>query len=637
MHSNGQSDIDRVRDATDLVALIGEHITLKPRGREHIGLCPFHDDHSPSFAVVTHKGNAFYKCHSCGAGGDAFDFVQNYHKMDFASALRFLAERGGVTLQPRRDRAGVRGKGDNDDNGDALNRANAFAAEYFRRTLLSPDCGEPARALLEARNISAETAEAFQIGFAAPGWDNLVQVIRQRQLPESAFLNAGLLKRRTSGEGTYDAFRNRLVFPICSELGRPIAFGGRKIDPRDEPKYLNSAESAVFQKSRTLYGLHLAKRSIIDSRQVIVTEGYTDVIACHQAGITNVVGTLGTALTRDHARLLSRLCDTVVVVFDGDEAGQKAADRAVEVFFAETVDIKICILPDGKDPDDLLREEDGAARFRNAVEGAIDALSFKVSRLQQALRGVDGLSARQKLLEQFIRELSSLGFASMQGVRKRLVLTQLADALELPVHDLERWLPRNRPESASPSRPPVAAGADQTAPDEPMISPVPPARLRAERELLAILLYEPGLRGQMIEGDHGVVPVTDLVRPGDFADRDCRALAEVILGWLIEQRDFAVQDLLTTLAEPRQKNLISALYFEGRARCGESFDDAAEALRTAVAAWREFHAREAYLREVESYRRAAPEHPRVEAARDLVERRRTVPNIVSAIPRGIRS
>jgi DNA primase len=309
---SGQSDIDRVRDATDLVRLIGEHVPLKPRGREHVGLCPFHDDHSPSMAVVTHKGNAFYKCHACGAGGDAFDFVQNYHKMDFAEALRFLADRAGITLTPRPSPGQRSASGEADEHDgrtvarSSIREANAFAAAFFRKVLQHPEAGSVGRELIDKRGISAEMAEQFMLGYAPDSWDKLLATITRKGMSVEPFAAAGLLKPRKTGDGFYDAFRHRLIFPITSEVGQPIAFGARAIKADDEPKYLNSAESSVFQKSRTLYGLHQAKRSIIDSRTAVITEGYTDVIACHQAGFTNVVGTLGTALTREHARL-SRL------------------------------------------------------------------------------------------------------------------------------------------------------------------------------------------------------------------------------------------------------------------------------------------------------------------------------------------
>jgi DNA primase len=219
------SDIDRVRDAADLVALIGEHMPLRPKGREHIGLCPFHDDHSPSLTVVTHKDNAFYKCHSCGASGDVFNFVMEYHKMTFPEALRYLAERTGVTLSPTTRRPAQ----DTGPSHADLRRANEVAAGFYRDTLKRGRHGAEARAMTAARGIDDETAEAFMIGAAPPEWDELAQHCRGRRISRDLLQAAGLVKPRSDGSGCYDVFRNRLIFPICDELGRPVAFGGRQV------------------------------------------------------------------------------------------------------------------------------------------------------------------------------------------------------------------------------------------------------------------------------------------------------------------------------------------------------------------------------------------------------------------------
>ena len=292
-------EIDRVKEVTNLVEVIGTHIALEPKGREHVGLCPFHDDHSPSMAVVTHKSQSFYKCHSCGASGDVFSFLENYLKIDFAEALEMLAERAGITLSSRqsspedRQRRSMR---------ERIRLSNDAATSFFQKALAHPEHGRMARDTIETRGISSDMVEAFQIGCAPSGWDELLKTLGNRNEAIESALAAGLLRARTGSDGHYDYFRNRLVFPICNESGQPIAFGGRILDEEDNPKYLNSPETELFQKGQTLYGLNLARKSIMDSSIAVVAEGYTDVIACHQAGFRNVVGTLGTAMTDDHAR-----------------------------------------------------------------------------------------------------------------------------------------------------------------------------------------------------------------------------------------------------------------------------------------------------------------------------------------------
>lgn len=650
---SGQSDIDRVREATDLVRLIGEHVTLRPRGREHVGLCPFHEDHSPSMAVVTHKGNAFYKCHACGAGGDVFDFVQNYHKMDFSEALRFLADRAGITLTPRKPSAASAGASETSDDGRTLTRssireANAFAATFFRKFLQHPDAGSAGREVIENRRISDEMTEQFMLGYAPDAWDKLLTTITRKGMSEEPFLAAGLLKSRKTGEGSYDAFRHRLIFPITNEVGQPIAFGARAIKPDDEPKYLNSAESSVFQKSRTLYGLHQAKRSIIDSQTAVITEGYTDVIACHQAGFTNVVGTLGTALTREHARLLNKFCDTVVLVFDGDEAGQRAADRGVEVFFTEPIDVSICVLPDNLDPDDLLKQDGGVERFQHALDGATDALAYKVQRFQTAFKSVTGLSGRQKMLDQFLRELVDLGFTSMQGVRKRWVMTRLADMLGVTIDELQRSMPKPRRRMSATTD---TADSELTETTESMpasedsetislVRHITPARRRAEHDLLALLLYEPSLITQLIPAaEQGHVPVTECVAWDQFIDPAARPIAQVIWTELCDRQSFAMQDLLSRLTDESARKLATSLYFEGERRCIGDAQTASEQFVHAGVTLLSLLDREQSRRELTKRNRSGEsneEGDSLKRLQELIDFRRRHRHIAEAMPRGIR-
>ncbi|MFK7960131.1 MAG: DNA primase [Phycisphaerales bacterium] len=447
--SGGNLDVERVRDATDLVRLIGEHVKLDRKGREHVGVCPFHDDSSPSMHVVSHKGPGFYKCFACGASGDCFTFVKEYHRIEFREALQMLAERAGIPLQPLGGRGSSGRTSDQPTRNDLL-EACRFALGFFRQTLAHPQRGTTGRDVIEQRGISPEMVEAFGIGYAPPGFDNLRERIEQSDIAVRSAVGAGLLKRRDSG-GNYDAFRNRLMFPIGDEMGRPVAFGARIIDPEDTPKYLNSPETRIFNKSATLFGLHLARRAIVDAGHAIITEGYTDVIACHQAGVANVVGTLGTALTPDHAERLARSTDRAVLVFDGDTAGQKAADRAVAVFFRSNVDVRVCILPDGKDPDDFLREH-GAEGFRAQVDGAEDALRWKLGRFRAAADPSAGVSAREQALSAFLDDLTDLGFAAMSTVRRQLVLDQLQRLLRIPVVELDGQLRRRETERAARAR-----------------------------------------------------------------------------------------------------------------------------------------------------------------------------------------
>ena len=628
-----------VRDATDLVRLVGEHVALRPKGREHVGLCPFHDDKNPSFCVVTHKGNAFYKCHSCGAGGDAFDFVKNYHRMDFAEALRFLADRAGITLRPRRPSNEDGSSDQASTTRTTIRKANAFAATFFQRILNDPASGAAARDVITQRGISDSMVEAFMLGAAPDQWDALHARIRKQSLDPGIFVSAGLLKKRTEGEGFYDAFRNRLIFPICDELGNPIAFGARKIDPEDEPKYLNSAESAIFSKSRTLYGLNLAKREIIAKKCAIVTEGYTDVIACHQAGFTNVVATLGTALTREHAQILSRLCDKIILLFDGDEAGQKAGSRGFEVlashfglaaFLHEKVDIQVCVLPDELDPDELLKQPDGADRFNSALDRSRDVLDFVFDRFSAQLRAAGGLSARQKASEGFLTQLAELGFAKVQGLRRSLILNRLAELLGVSPAQVDAAMPK--PRNQGPT--------DQVAPDARANltgERTSSARRRAEEDLLAILIYQPELHADVIAlSDERQGTIAQLIDVSDFEDSVTGAIAAVVFPWLAQSAMFTVQQLLAELNQPEARNLASSLYFAGQQAC-EGASSPAERLAGAVQALDAHINLERYRYSVDAFHECkdAPEQALV-AAQAVIQQRRRQGHVANAIGRGVR-
>ena len=590
----GPSDRDRVLDATDIVALIGESVQLRPKGREHVGLCPFHNDRTPSLAVVSHKGSGFYKCFSCGAAGNAIDFMINYHRMDFPEALRHLAQRAGIELasSPRPSSGGE----ERADSPSSLRRANEAAQRFFRRSL-ETDAGAAARALVAGRGISPEMAERFGLGAAPAGGDALVQYVDRlarhsvqargradggddHPLDEStvrgAFEAAGLVRHR--GGHLTDGFRNRITFPICDELGRVIAFGARKIDPEDEPKYLNSPESAVFHKSRALYAIHLAKRAIVDSRTAIVVEGYTDVIACHAAGITNVVATLGTSLTRDHARVLQRLCDTVVLLFDGDDAGQRAADRALEVFFSATIDVRICTLPDALDPDDLLRQPGGAERFRTAVDGSADALAHLVSRFSAALSERQGGTPRQRAIEAMLQRLVAMGLGELPPLRRRLVLEAIARAAGLPLAEIERAVPtvrarRDDGDAESAVREQagqITQAAARTAPQ------LPRALVEAERTLVSLLLAWPECaRVQVVSADGDALPVTELFGPDAMQGPDVSAVWSAIHARLDEGAALTVAEAIALCPAAQSKLLVTELIALGQSRCPAGADSAA--------------------------------------------------------------
>lgn len=526
------SDSERVRDAADIVRIVSEHVSLKAKGAEYVGLCPFHDDHSPSMYVVPRK--QIFHCFVCGAGGDVFSFIQRYHRMEFREALEYLAERLGVKLAPPPLSAGAPDEAQGHSRAD-LATANAQAASFFRGVLAHPAHGAAAREVIARRGISPEMQEAFALGAAPNRWDGLVLKITQGGGDPSLFLAAGLLKRRDDS-GVYDAFRNRLMFPIRDQIGRVIAFGARRIDDADEPKYLNSPETALFDKSSAVFGIHQAAQAIQRTRTAIVTEGYTDVIACHQAGFANAVATLGTALTPGHARVLKRLCDTLVLLFDGDDAGRRAADRAVEVFFRESLDVRVATLArytDAKDPDELLKRPDGRETFERVVAGAIDLLEYRFDRLRERLAG-QGLAALERAATEEIARLAELGFHQAGTIRRQLVLRRLSGLTTLSEPVISDLLQRAR-------RAPRPTGASGAEPHADRSDQDDPAHLT---DALGCLLTEPGLWMSLAQTER------DLLGPAAYRSRPMRAIASAVHALDQISRELTLAGVLDRLSDP---------------------------------------------------------------------------------------
>ena len=360
-------DIAKVRDATDIVAVISEHLQLKRVGQRWVGLCPFHNEKSPSFSVNQQLG--FYHCFGCQNSGDAITFVREIEGLDFVGAVERLASKAGVTLtytsanegQRRRKRAQLT---------EAVEKAVAF---YHQRLLEAPDAGA-ARAYLRERGITGDDVRTYRIGWAPDDWDALAKALN---VPKAVFTDAGLgfVNKRNRLQ---DTFRARILFPIYDINNDPVGFGGRKLPDADGPKYKNSSESAVYSKSRLLYGLNWAKEDIVRADEVIVCEGYTDVIGYAQAGLPRAVATCGTSLTEDHVKILKRFAKRIVLSFDADAAGQAAAERFYAWEKTYEVDVRVAALPVGVDPADLARHD--PAGLRTAVEEAQPFLSFRVDR-----------------------------------------------------------------------------------------------------------------------------------------------------------------------------------------------------------------------------------------------------------------
>ncbi|MBL8879546.1 MAG: DNA primase [Phycisphaerales bacterium] len=422
---------DKVLEAVDVVDVIGESVALKRRGKEFIGLCPFHADRNPSMSVSPTK--QIFKCWACGAGGDAIRFVQLRDRVDFPEALRTLATRAGLQVRGEKISAA------DSDRREAIRAVMEWARSQFERNLTEHPHGRLAMDYARRRGLSEDTIRRFRAGYALNDWDSLLNAANAAGVSTDLLLEAGLVTRNEEGR-TYDRFRNRLIFPICDPQGRPVAFGGRTLGD-DPAKYLNSPETPLFSKSRVLFGLDAAKSAISAEKSAIVVEGYMDAVLLSQYGVQNVVATMGTALTDAHAKLLRPLAERVFLCFDGDEAGIKAADRAVETALRSRLDVRVVMMPDETDPADCV-VNGGTQAFTAQLQSSLDALEFKWSQVRNSFAD-KGPQSKKAAAEQFIAFIGSVSSAGgIDPIDQGLLVGRLSDLLAMPVASIYDLLGR---------------------------------------------------------------------------------------------------------------------------------------------------------------------------------------------------
>lgn len=423
-----QEFIERVAEANNLVDIISQYTQLKPSGGGLMGRCPFpdHPEKTPSFSVSESK--QVYNCFGCHKKGNIFTFLQQYNGMSFKEAVEYLADRAQISI-PKPDDYNQQAADLASERKRQVARANQVALQYFRKTLQALNPQHPVMVYLQKRGLNPEIVETFQIGFSSDNWEGLVHELESKKIPLKIAEEAKLIKARTSGKtGYFDLFRERLMFPIISMIGETVGFGGRII-AQGEPKYLNSPETPVFHKGKILYGLSQTAKFIRSEDQAIIVEGYMDLISLYGVGIKNVAATMGTALTLDHGKILSRMTKNVVVLFDGDSAGQEAAERSLPILLAADVYPKGLTLPGGQDPDDYVKENGGESLL-NLVKQAKDLFTLILESWLKDYRG----EASEK-----VRLASKLTpvFAQIKDLRlKQLYLKEAAFKLGVE----ERWL-----------------------------------------------------------------------------------------------------------------------------------------------------------------------------------------------------
>ncbi len=475
-------DIRRVRDATDLVALVSERVILKQKGRLFWGCCPFHAEKTPSFKVD--PATQLWHCFGCGLGGDAYGFLMRTENMEFIDSVRILADRAHIEIAEQEG-------GVPRSHKDRLIAASEAAASYYHEVLTkSPDPGAAkARDYLARRGFSSAVAKTWQLGYA-PGRGALVRHLTSAGFTTDEIVGANLGLANDGGD-TKDRFYERIMFPIRDLQGRAIAFGGRVIEPK-EPKYLNTQDTPIFHKSANMYAIDRAKASITSSGTAIVVEGYTDVIALHEAGITNAVATLGTALTREHVRLLSRFAKRVVYLFDGDAAGMRAADRASEFIDKsvtpeagrDRVELEVAVIPEGHDPADYVGEF-GADGLNTVVGGAVPLLRFSIDRRLDRW-DLDRPEERARALKEAVQVLAPVRGSILADDYANYI----ADRLFVDFETVKRSVAAVRVQEA---RDPGPDSAGLGTPAE-TFSRVDSRQLRTERDLLDLYVRAARLR-----------------------------------------------------------------------------------------------------------------------------------------------
>jgi DNA primase len=544
--SNREILTRRIRDAVDIVDVIGDYLTLQQAGANYKGLCPFHEEKTPSFNV--HPAKQIFKCFGCGAGGDVFKFIQMIEKVDFLESRRMLAERTGISLDTE-ERSSPQGPGKSE-----LARVNAWALKVFQKNYQVSE-GEQARNYVAERGISEQMADEFGIGLAVNSYDSLIRQAQQKKIDLRLLLAAGLIKQSPRG-GYYDTFRNRLMFPIKDASGRVVGFGGRTMD--DNPaKYLNTPATELFDKSSNLFGIYEARKGVAEKGRVIVVEGYTDVIMAHQHGFTETVATLGTAMTDAHVRLLARQTDQAVLVFDSDNAGQQAAERGVSITLSGGLDVTLAQVPEGKDPCDFLLSK-GKESFEIVLKQGLSALEFKWRRVLQDYGSHNTGAARKRAIEAYLQDLSSwIARGVIDPIQKGLLLGQLSKILSIPAEDLYRRVDRMvRRDKERLSNSSVTVGTIPKISSSPLAARMDQVALR---QIVEVLLNEPGLYKR-------VVSVFD---PAAIEDKHLSVVAQELKTMLEADEPFRMDELIGRFDEPAYGGLITDLQMRGERRGGD--------------------------------------------------------------------
>ncbi len=504
-----EEKIEEVRSASDVVDVVSDYVQLRKRGSNFVGLCPFHNEKTPSFNV--NPSMQIFKCFGCSSGGDVFQFVKQIENVEFPEAVRILADRVGITLPEAEQDF------EEASETESILHALRFAARVFHTQLVEAPEAESARRYLVERGVEPSSIKKFGVGYALGEWEGLLKAAESSHIPVEVLAKAGLVIKRKDSDSYYDRFRGRIIFPILSHVGKVLGFGARILDGRDdEPKYVNSPETKVYHKSRVLYGLYQARQDIRRAEEVLLVEGYTDVIALHEEGVGNAVASSGTALTADQIALLDRYCKRVVLLFDADSAGANAAVRGIDLVLQRGMAVYIVTLPEDDDPDSFARREGGDAFRQYALEQRKDFVSFKYAY---------GLSVLKDKTPESIAALQRSVIRSVAAIPDPLVqesyLKRASDVMSLPetrlFEVLERLKSKGRKRRRTSTTPRSAVSA--TLPNLPV-----------DRSASRVLPEEKTLLRLMLEGGEPLIEfILGRMALNEFTDGPSREIASALM------------------------------------------------------------------------------------------------------------
>ena len=537
-----EDKVSEIRNTANIVDIVSEVVLLKKAGKNYLGLCPFHSEKTPSFTVSPEKQIFF--CFGCAAGGNVFSFLMKHEGLSFPESVKRLANRYGIELPLRKMSPQQKQRINEKESILAVNR---LALDFFRRGLANDGLGKAARSYLHQRGMVAEVLDNFSLGYAPESWDFLTRFLSTKKISQPLAEKSGLIVPRRNKSGFYDRFRNRIMFPIFDVNSQVIGFGGRVLDD-SEPKYLNSPETPVYNKRRSLYGIHRAKKTCRERGTVYIVEGYFDLLTLHQHGLENAVATLGTALTPEHVRFLKGYVTNVVLVYDSDEAGIKAALRSIETFMKEEMDARIMVLPTGHDPDSFLLKF-GAHAFLKIASEARSVITFLI---ESAIKK-HGLSIEGKI--RVVRDLLAPLSAVSDSVARSLYIKELSERIgidEIAIMEKIRKTSSPRNPGFQKDRWPGPGGARHTADistSDRMQGASPHSKWgRMERQIISMMLQYPEIVSEIRK--RNILAL--------FENEDMKSIGQLVL-LSSGSSDDRVSDIISLTDDPQMKNNIAQL------------------------------------------------------------------------------